>query len=189
VNRLRLLSLLTAAAVILSTVVAIELWSGTGGASDTAGVAALDREGRGAPPAALSQTPKDAPRLTAQILARPLFALNRRPEATAAAETSELIVSDLPRLAGIVTIMNVKFAIFQPHNGGKPIVASVGDTLDGRKIQAIAVDEIVLTGPDGIEHLHPRPDPALEHGSPPVPGRAIRNVPRPGQSRHIILTP
>lgn len=176
-------SLLTAAVILLGAVVAVELWNGTGGDSDAGAIAAPVSDGGATSVASLSGMPTASRQATAQILARPLFAKDRRPDVAAAADETESAVSDLPRLAGIVTVMNVKFAIFQPHDGGKPIVVGVGDTLDGRTIQAIAIDEIVVTGPSGTERLHPMPDPALEGTSPPVPGHPI-NAPH-----RRILTP
>jgi hypothetical protein len=186
VTRSSLLSLLTGAIAVLGAVVAVALWSDTGGDSDASAIAASNHDSGTISPPAVPPMRTDGPRLTAQILARPLFAMKRRPDENVPEQSPDPVVSDLPRLAGIVTIMNVKFAVFQPQNGAKPIVVSVGDMLDGRTVQSIAVDEIVLTGPDGAEHLHPMPDPALEHASRPIPGGPVRHAPRPVRERRIV---
>lgn len=186
-NRASLPLVLMGGALVLAAAIAFELWGGIGEDADAASIAAPQPDGLAASPTTASAAP--APALAAQILARPLFAAGRRPYQPAAAETGDAPVIDLPRLAGIVTIVDTKFAIFQPRDGGKPIVIGVGDTVDGRKIQAIGIDEIVLSGPDGPEHLRPLPDPTLEHVSHSISPVPRRPPPPAPPNRRVILTP
>lgn len=190
-SRASFLSVLMGCVVVLAGAIALEFWDGIGDDADAASIVAI-RPGSPASPStapAASGATAPAPALATEILARPLFASGRRPYQAEAASPDDAPVTDLPRLAGIVTIMDTKFAIFQPRDGGKPIVIGVGDTLHGRKIQAIGIDEIVLSGPDGSEHLRPLPDPALEHVSRPDPAAPIRGNARSRPNRRTIVRP
>ena len=62
------------------------------------------------------------------ILARPLFASDRRPTASAAAVAAS---DDMPRLAGILIDGTQRSAIFQPSGDGKPVTVAVGDQIAG----------------------------------------------------------
>ena len=80
------------------------------------------------------------------ILARPLFAKDRRPppqprgSAAASAET-------LPRLSGIVVTASYRRAIFDRQ--GHPAACREGDRIGPYTILAIAGQQVTLAGPDG----------------------------------------
>jgi hypothetical protein len=180
---------LTGMACALAAVIALEFLGGIGENADAAGASAT----RADTDVAITRIPSSratAPEVSVSILARPLFAPSRRPDRAPESATPEKTVTDLPRLTGIVTVMGKKLAIFQPWGGGKPIVGGVGTAIEGRKIEAISVDEIVMTGPDGAERIRPLPDPSLNHVSQRAPPRAPFSAglpPRP--RRRIGVTP
>lgn len=110
------------------------------------------------------------------ILARPLFASDRRPTASAAAVAAS---DDMPRLAGILIDGTQRSAIFQPSGDGKPVTVAVGDQIAGWRIQQIALDGVTLAGPKGTQTLQPKADPALAAAAPaPVP---VANPAQPNQ--------
>ena len=123
--------------------------------------------------------------LASDILARPLFAPSRRPPSRAAvADTQD---STLPRLTGIVMVTGLRLAIFQANSVDKPVVVREGGEVAGRKVKAIGPLEVVLTGPQGEERMHPMPDQTLTRDRapdtpvprPPQPGSAFGNRPAP----------
>lgn len=180
---------LSGIACALGAVIALELLGGIGENADAAAVTAT----RADTDAAITRIPSTraaAPEVSAGILARPLFAPSRRPDRAPESATPEKTVTDLPRLTGIVTVMGKKLAIFQPWGGGKPIVGGVGTAIEGRKIEAISVDEIVMTGPDGAERIRPLPDPSLNHVAPVAPPRPpFARGPVPPPRRRFGVTP
>ena len=108
------------------------------------------------------------------ILARPLFALDRRPSASGS--TVGAVSDDMPRLSGILIDQSRRRAIFQPSGDAKPVSLAEGEQVAGWQIQKIAVDGVTLTGPKGTETLLPKPDPALaaaaaDNPSPIAPGQ------------------
>jgi hypothetical protein len=180
---------LTGIACALAAIIALELLSGIGENADAASPTTM-RGGGDAPMIRTASTPATPPEVTANILARPLFTPGRRPDRAPESANPEKNVTDLPRLTGIVTVMGKKLAIFQPWGGGKPIVGGVGTDIEGRKIQAISVDEILMVGPDGAERIRPLPDPGLNHVAQPAPPRAPFSAglaPRP--RRRLGVTP
>jgi hypothetical protein len=117
------------------------------------------------------------------ILARPLFALDRRPSASGS--TIGAVSDDMPRLSGILIDQSQRRAIFQPGGDAKPVSLSEGEQVAGWQIQKIAADGVTLTGPKGTETLQPKPDPALaaaaaDNPNPiaPGPGGQPQNNPR-----------
>jgi hypothetical protein len=99
------------------------------------------------------------------ILARPLFALDRRPKAGPA--TAGAPSDDMPRLAGVIIERTQRRAIFQPPGDGKPVTLIEGDQIAGWQIQGIAADGVTLTGPKGTQTLEPKGDPTLAAAQPP----------------------
>jgi hypothetical protein len=99
------------------------------------------------------------------ILARPLFALDRRPKAGPAAAGAPS--DEMPRLAGIIIERAQRRAIFQPSGDGKPMTLVEGDQVAGWQIQGIAADGVTLTGPKGTQTLEPKADPSLASAQPP----------------------
>ena len=83
------------------------------------------------------------------VLARPVFAVTRRPVATAAVASIALPSSD--RISGIIVASDglggqQGVAVMQPKDGGKPITLHVGDRFKGRLITGIDAAGITLAG-------------------------------------------
>jgi general secretion pathway protein N len=135
-----------------------------------------------AAPVAASHLPAaavdDGARFVPLILARPLFALDRRPKAGPAAAAG-VAADALPRLAGILIDPPQRHAIFQPSDDGKPLTLVEGDRIAGWQIQRIAADGVTLTGPSGAEILQPKPDPQLAGSTTPFNPLVPGSVPRP----------
>jgi hypothetical protein len=144
-------------------------------------------------PAAIAAAPVQASRLPAVavddaasllpiILARPLFATDRRPKAGPAPIGAPS--DDMPRLAGILIDRADRHAIFQPSGDAKSVSLIEGDQIAGWQIQHIAADGVTLTGPKGVQVLTPKADASLSPPSnidPMAPGAVPRpppNVPR-----------
>ncbi len=87
-------------------------------------------------------------RRAATILARPLFDPSRRPPAGPAAAGSL-------RLSGVVVGPFGRLAIFEPAQGGKPVVVRVGERVGGAIVRAIAPDRVLVAGIDGPRVLLP----------------------------------
>ena len=119
------------------------------------------------PPARVADLPaavvSDTSGLVPIILARPLFALDRRPKAGPAAVAAS---DDMPRLAGILIDRTQRHAIFQPNGEGKPVTLAEGDEVAGWQVKQITADGVTLTGPKGTQTLQPKADPALAAAEP-----------------------
>ena len=137
----------------------------------------------GLPPAAVDDVSAFMP----TILARPLFALDRRPKAGPAAAGAPS--DEMPRLAGVIIERTQRRAIFQPPGDGKPVTLVEGDQIAGWQIQGIAADGVTLTGPKGTQTLEPKADPSLAAAQPPnvdptAPGAGGR--PPPNNPRQFL---
>lgn len=86
-----------------------------------------------------------------EILARPLFAPDRRPVAGVAAADPTL-----PRLAGVISTPEGIIAIFQPENGGKPVLVHSGEQVAGWDVEGIAGQQVTLRKGGQSMVLHPR---------------------------------
>jgi hypothetical protein len=92
-------------------------------------------------------------RSMAVVLARPLFAPDRKPiPGTVAADPG------MPRLAGIIASPNAAVAIFQPVGDGKTVVARHGERVGGWEVTAITADEVDLRKENDVIALSPRFD-------------------------------
>lgn len=104
------------------------------------------------------------------VLARPLFAPDRRP-ATGTIATDP----GLPRLSGIISTPTGTVAIFQSATDGKPVLARSGDQIAGWQVAAVEPDAVTLRKAGARMVLHPRfsaaaqVSPQLAH--PPLPVR------------------
>ena len=114
----------------------------------------------------------------AAILARPLFAPDRRPAAAgpAARET-------LPRLTGIIVDRQRRTAVFEAADGGRPLVLAEDGRIAGFVVRRIEPGEVMLDGPGGPRTLRPTfdpapPRPAASPGTPPgiQPGAGLSSV-------------
>jgi hypothetical protein len=102
------------------------------------------------------QTAKDV----ATIVARPLFSPTRRPRETAkSAGATDPELSDV-RLTGIVIEPDRRLAIFAVA-GAKPRTLSLGEALNGWKLDSISPEEVSLSGPSGTRTLQPKIDTKL----------------------------
>jgi hypothetical protein len=160
VRKLRLLLLLLTISAGLTGLLFFELESGDEPHEVTR---AATNEGRpavqGNPvrPAAPRQT---ADKSVATILAQPLFSPTRRPPETVQADgPADPTLSDV-RLTGIVIEPDRQLAIFAVK-GAKPRTLSVGEALNGWKLDGISAEEVSLSGPGGTTTLQPKIDTTL----------------------------
>jgi hypothetical protein len=131
----------------------------TGGVLAEALPASQDHSVEGTlPPVTLpvaAEAAPDAPPIddwVSTVLDRPLFALDRRPDAAAAAPNDAL-----PRLSGIIRLANTALAIFQPkgpHGGGRSLLVSQGAEIAGWTVTDITNTEVTLVRDGQIATLH-----------------------------------
>lgn len=126
--------------------------------------------------------PDNSPQWAERTLARPLFSETRRPPADIPVVTAGS--PKLPRLTGVVVSPAGGFAIFAGIEGGKPIVAREGDQVGDAVIEAVAVGQVTLRGPDGIVVLHPSFGEGTVQVSRLVPTSPARLGYRPRQGGH-----
>ncbi|HEY0181885.1 MAG TPA: hypothetical protein VGC09_03670 [Rhodopila sp.] len=87
----------------------------------------------------------------AEVLARPLFAPDRKPlPGTTAADPG------MPRLTGIIASADAKVAIFQPAGDAKPLVARFGEMVGGWEVAAISANAVNLRKQNAVVVLSPR---------------------------------
>lgn len=96
----------------------------------------------------------------AEILARPLFAHNRRPPDQAVATQAAAVA--LPRLTGVAVSPIGRSAIFAGGEGGKPVVVSLGGKIGRYTVSAIKPGAVTVNGPDGARTLTPSFDAARQ---------------------------
>lgn len=114
----------------------------------------------------------DRDELVDGILARPLFAVTRRP--TAVAARTATAPANLPRLAGILVNGRNRSVIFAAREGGRPIVAQEGAQVGVYTVQSIEAGQVTLSGPSGAQVLHPSFDPRpRDPGAAAGPGAAV----------------
>jgi hypothetical protein len=114
-----------------------------------------------AAPLAPARTGPDVAELVADVLARPVFSVSRRPapEAPAAAQPPAG-PSGLPRLTGILVGGGVKTAIFAGAGDGKAVAVSERGRVGSYTVQSIETDRATVTGPSGAAQvLRPTFDP------------------------------
>jgi hypothetical protein len=176
----RRVPLLLLGCAVSAAAIAVELRTGNDGRVATAAVPI------GAANGALSTDFRPQPdRSMPAILARPLFSPTRRPPPRTGAQAFDL--SD-KRLAGIVIAPTGRIAIFAGA-GAKPLVLSIGGSLNGWEIESIKADEVVLRGPAGIRTLRPKMDQTFPRRSSPPSFASERPTPPPAPSvRPVIRT-
>ena len=119
------------------------------------------------------------------ILARPLFAPNRRPPAGLAAAPA-----GLPRVAGILVHGDSRSVIFAAAGGGKPQVVAEGAEVAGFRVRSIESGQVTVVGPDGPLVLRPSFDPSPRPAAGaaiPGPAGGVRH-PRPARARRPART-
>ena len=104
------------------------------------------------------------------ILARPLFDRSRRPSSTGRP------VAGVLRLTGVVVGPSGREAIFEPVAGGKPLVVSEGERVNGALVRVIAPGAVLMVDESGAHLISP----AYESGAPAVATGPImhRGVPK-----------
>jgi hypothetical protein len=119
-------------------------------------------------------------------LSRPLFSPTRRPPDQAPGESTAVQDIAGKRLTGIIVDPDRKLAVFAV-SGGKPLILTIGDTVDGWHIESISPGEVSLSGPGGTRSLQPKSDPSLVRQAvavatpappPPSPNPAPETPPR-----------
>jgi len=89
----------------------------------------------------------------ASILSRPLFEPGRRPPAGAA--QAGAANAGLPRLAGIITMPEGRYAIFDPAGAGKTQVVAEGGRLNGMLVRTVGDGAVTVEDRNGTHVLHP----------------------------------
>ena len=111
--------------------------------------------------------------LVATALSRPLMDPTRRPRTIVTPAVAASIVSaegtDLPRLSGVIITPDGRRAIFTPATG-KPLVLAEGDHVGHAVIKTISPNQVILTGSEGDEVIHPRLSPLAPPPSKSRPG-------------------
>ena len=103
------------------------------------------------------------------ILARPLFATNRRP-ADAPAAGPAPVAANLPRLAGVLVHGDSRSAIFAASGSGRPAVVQEGGRVGGYTVQSIEAGQVTLAGPSGSQVLRPAFDARPQSAAAGPPG-------------------
>lgn len=106
------------------------------------------------------------------MLARPLFAADRRPEAgNAAPGPLASVRPEPPRLAGILLTATGRSAIFATAAaGGHGAVVKEGGSVGPWRVEAIHAGDVLLTGPEGPRTVRPAySNPPVASGSPAPP--------------------
>lgn len=170
----RLLLLLSGA---LAVVIAAEIspWQRT---ADEFGPAAAVRPSAASARDRSRRAGSDMVHWVAVILARPLFAPDRRPAHDA---PSAAAAAGVPRLSGIIVAPGEAAAIFRQHEGAKPLVARPGDLVGGWVLSTISANRVNLRKADARITLTPEFDGAADS---PAPGVAYQTV-----SRWLVAPP
>lgn len=128
---------------------------------------------RPSPPGAAAAPSADPARRgqwVATMLARPLFAANRRPRAPLASESAPPPPPALPRVAGTMITAEGKRVIFAGVGEGRPTVVGEGGELNGFRVQSIEPGRVTVIGPGGSRTLLTSFDPNRPALSAPPPG-------------------
>ncbi len=164
------------AALLLTLLVALGAtlaWEFRHGAAPGAGAPSIAGRRAPASPATLATTdPGRREQWVKTILARPLFAQTRRPQAEARVAQAAAPTPTLPRLAGTVVAGNSKRVIFAGAGEGRPTVVAEGGTVNGFRIELIEPGRVIVVGPGGprtlLTSFDPnRPVPASPAAPPP----------------------
>ncbi len=169
----RVLVRLLAGCALFGGVIAVELAAPDAEVATTGSVA---REPHPVAAPARVQGPR-ADELLTTILGRPLFSPTRQPPARPDQPT-DAGLADV-RLTGIVIEPDRHLAIFAMP-GAKPIVRSEGGTVNDWRIDNIALDAVVLSGPTGSTTLQPKIDASLTRRAPAPPPRLPAVTPPAG---------
>lgn len=115
----------------------------------------------------VASTPEQQRQWIAAMLARPLFAADRRPQA--APKAAARAVAVLPRLTGVLIYGGSRRALFAGVDGAKPVSAAEGAEIADFKVQKIEAGQVTLVGPDGTRVVRPAFDPRSATRSAGVP--------------------
>lgn len=115
------------------------------------------------------------------MLARPLFASDRRPHA--AAKVAARAAAVLPRLTGISIYGGVRRVLFARVDGAKPMAVSEGAEIANFRVQKIDAEQVTLLGPDGPRVVRPTFDPQAAAGLASVSSAPDSTTNVPGVSR------
>lgn len=137
-------------AASLSLVLAAEIAGAPTRESPAHGVAPLPAPAPSSPPSVPPQArAKALADDTETILARPLFAVSRRPFPTAPPPSAVAP----PRLTGVIIAPGARLALFASGEGKVTAVAN-GHSIGGYMVRAISLNEVIVSGPGGRHALH-----------------------------------
>lgn len=136
--------------------------------------------GRSSPDTSTSTSEQRQQRVVS-MLARPLFASDRRPHA--AAKVAARAAAVLPRLTGILIYGGVRRVLFARVDGAKPMAVSEGAEIANFRVQKIDAEQITLLGPDGPRVVRPTFDPQAAAGLASVSSAPDSTTNVPGVSR------
>ena len=109
------------------------------------------------------------------LLARPLLAASRRPEAEKAATASATPTTSIPRISGIVIYGEYRSVTFAGEHGGRPVTVVQGGYLGTVQVVSIDADRVVVTGLGDQTVLRPTFDPS----PPSIQAAAVPLLPVP----------
>lgn len=186
-NRALLLPFLGIIACLLLITIGIEILAPSEQEPELASPAAGAAPDAAAVPSSQGASAAQSAQWMATILARPLFAVSRKPDSGPAAPgpvVADEQANDLPRLSGIFMDSGKKHAVFQPTGDAPPLVVGEGEKVSGWQIDRIELTAVTLSGPKGQTTVEPKFD---ENAVPPPPQMPIappkpaRQPPPPAQ--------
>ncbi|MBV8505929.1 MAG: hypothetical protein JOZ11_08995 [Alphaproteobacteria bacterium] len=158
-----LASLALAGCAIFAGVLFAEFEAGTRPKLPAAGISAHIRT----PLAVPSDNAAPLDEQVAMALARPLFNPTRRSPALSESKSPPELGLEGLRLAGIVTALDRRFAVFAA-TGGKLVALAEGQTVRGWQIQSITPRQVRLSAFGGMMTLQPQPGPAAADAVAPT---------------------
>lgn len=167
--------------LVLLLAAALAWQIGQDGSSAPSPPSAVGPVARPASPAEMASDSSAVQRSVAAILARPLFAPDRRPIATTAPAAATAV--GLPRLAGVVVTSSGRQAIFAAGGDGRQIAVAEGGQIGAFTISRIDADAVIIAGPDGSRMLRPSFAKGSEAGdkareTPPPAARPQSSLPQ-----------
>jgi hypothetical protein len=169
VNRALLLPLLGIIACLLLVTIGIEILVPSDAEPELASPGSGATPDAAAAPSGQGASAAQSAQWVATILARPLFAVSRKPDSAPAGPgpvVADEAANDLPRLSGIFVDRGSWHAMFQPTGDVPPLVVGQGEKVSGWQVDKIELTSVTLSGPKGQTTVEPKFD---ENAVPPPP--------------------